>query len=99
MIKTLKRIEPLQLGKISGALYGLMSLIFVPFFLLAALIPGFMSQNGDGPSAAISIAIALAMAVFFPIIYAVMGFILGVISAFFYNVIAKRIGGIQVDVE
>jgi len=99
MIKTLKRIEPLQLGKISGALYGLMSLIFVPFVLLFAAIPTFMPHAENIPNATITIAIALAMAVFLPIMYAVMGFIIGIISAFLYNFIAKRIGGIQVDVE
>jgi uncharacterized membrane protein len=38
MIKTLKRVEPIQLGKVLGVLYGLMSLIFVPFFLMFSFI-------------------------------------------------------------
>jgi hypothetical protein len=102
MTKTLKSIRPLQFGKIAGATYGLLSLIFVPFFLLFALLgsvamPANEAQNL--PSTAIIIAACLMGAIFIPIVYAVMGFIFGVIAAWGYNVIAGWIGGIQVDVE
>jgi len=99
MTKTLKRIDPLQLGKISGAFYGLISLIFAPLFILFAIIASFAPKAQGSPSAPITIGIGLAMAVFLPIIYAAMGFIFGVIGAWLYNLIAKWLGGIQVQVE
>jgi hypothetical protein len=34
-----------------------------------------------------------------PIFYGAMGFILGVIGAFIYNLIARWVGGIEVEVE
>jgi hypothetical protein len=34
-----------------------------------------------------------------PVIYAVMGFVFGVLGAWVYNLIAKWIGGIEVEVE
>jgi hypothetical protein len=37
--------------------------------------------------------------VFIPIIYGVMGFVFGIITAAIYNVIAGWIGGIEVEVE
>ena len=99
MIRILKRIEPVQFGKISAAIYGLMSLIFVPFFLLFAIIASFAPKAQNAPPAAITIGVGLAMAIFMPILYAVMGFLFGVIGAWLYNLIAKWIGGIQVEVE
>jgi len=44
---------------------------------------------------AFGIGFALAM----PVLYAVMGFIFGVIGAGLYNLVAGWIGGIEVDVE
>ena len=41
------------------------------------------------------VGIGIAMTIGMPILYAVMGFIMGVIGAWFYNVIAKWIGGIR----
>jgi hypothetical protein len=34
-----------------------------------------------------------------PIIYAIMGFIMGVIGAWLYNLIAKWVGGVQIELE
>ena len=34
-----------------------------------------------------------------PIFYGVMGFIVGVIGAFVYNIVAGWVGGIEVEVE
>ena len=99
MKRTLKSIEPLQFGKILAAIYGLMSLIFVPFFVIFAIIGGFAPNAAGSPPPLVLAGICIAMAIGMPILYAVMGFIIGLIGALLYNVIAKRIGGIQVEVE
>ena len=39
------------------------------------------------------------MGVLMPVIYGVMGFILGVIGAAVYNLVARWIGGIELEVE
>ncbi len=41
----------------------------------------------------------LGLIVMAPIMYGVMGFIVGVIGAFFYNIVAGWVGGIEVEVE
>jgi hypothetical protein len=99
MMKTLKRIEPLQLGKIAGAFYGLISLIFVPFILLFAVIGGLAAHAQNGPAVPFTIGAGVMMALFMPVLYAGMGFIFGIIGACLYNFLASRLGGIQVDVE
>ena len=49
--KRIKSITPMQAGKVMGALYGGMALIFVPFLLLFALIPSFLPKAANAPSA------------------------------------------------
>ena len=99
MKKTLKSIEPIQLGKIAGALYGLTGLIFVPFLILFAIIGSFAPKASNGPPAALIAVICFALAIFMPVVYAAMGFLIGMIGAWLYNLVAKWIGGIQVEVE
>jgi len=100
MKRTLKSIGPLQLGKIFAALYGLLSLIFIPFFLLFAALAAFIpTQPGSPSSGAIGIGFALVTCIVMPVVYAVLGFIIGVVGAWVYNMIAKWLGGIQFDVE
>jgi hypothetical protein len=99
MKKTLKRIAPLQFGKVAGIVYGLISLIFVPFFFIFAVIGSFTPHTASNPSPLIMIGMSLVMAIIFPIIYGVMGFVFGALSAWAYNLIANWVGGIEVDVE
>lgn len=101
MTRKLKRIAPLQLGKMMGMLYGLMGLIFLPFFFLAGLLGAFAqhaSNDASGAGAAAA-GIMVGFGIFMPVMYAVFGFVFGVISAALYNLIARWIGGIEVEVE
>jgi hypothetical protein len=62
--------------------YGLISLILVPFLLLGAMF---------GPHGGFD----AIFVIFLPIVYAVVGFIGGVLSAFVYNIVAKWSGGVE----
>ena len=44
-------------------------------------------------------AFGVGFAVVAPLMYAVMGFVSGVIGALLYNLVAKWVGGIEVEVE
>jgi hypothetical protein len=59
----------------------------------------FCAKTAGSPPPLVLVGIGIAMTIGMPILYAVMGFTMGVIGAWFYNVIAKWIGGIQVEVE
>ena len=41
----------------------------------------------------------LGFGIFMPVLYGVMGFIFGVLMAVVYNLVARWIGGIEVEVE
>ena len=94
-IRRIRRIAPLQLGKIMALTYGIMGLIFCPFFLLMTAFASHMPNNQRVGIMALGTGFAL----FMPVLYAVMGFVFGVVGAFIYNVIAKWVGGIEVEVE
>ena len=44
-------------------------------------------------------ALGIGFTLFMPIIYAVMGFLVGVTSGWLYNLFAQWIGGIEVEIE
>jgi hypothetical protein len=93
--RRIKRFAPLQLGKIFGLVYGIMGLLFCPLFLLMIL----WAPHGQNPQKVGVMAFGAGFALLMPILYGIMGFIGGIISAFVYNVIAKWVGGIEVEVE
>jgi hypothetical protein len=104
MIRRIKRITPLQAGKMMGVLYGCMGLIFLPFFALAGLAGAFaqtaqQNQGGAHPPAALFGGMMLGFAILLPVFYAVFGFLFGILFAAIYNLIARWIGGIEVEVE
>jgi hypothetical protein len=93
----IKAVKVLSVGKIMGAVYGAIGLLFLPFILLMGLAGSLMPhQNGQGN---IGIVFSLVFGLLAPVIYAVMGFVMGALTAFLYNVFAKWVGGIEVEVQ
>jgi hypothetical protein len=91
MIKRISRIAPLQLGIVLAVLYGALAVIFVPFILLGTALSAHNNGAFHGLGAAFAILI--------PIIYAILGFVGGVISAAIYNLIARFTGGIEMTLS
>jgi len=90
--RRLKRIAPLQLGKALALVCGILGLIFIiPIFLIMALAS---SPVMLGP-----MALGMGFTLFIPIIYAAVGFVFGVLAAAIYNIVAKWVGGIVIEVE
>ena len=98
----LKRIAPLQAGKMLAALYGLLSLVFVPF-MLAFMAFGSLAARSQGAGNVPAIPLMLGMGVgaiiMLPLFYALMGFVFGILSAWVYNLLAKWLGGFELDFE
>jgi hypothetical protein len=93
--RRIRRIGPLQLGKMLAILYGIMGLIFIPFFLMMS---AFASQMPAAQRVGF-MALGAGFAVFVPLIYAAMGFVFGAVGAWIYNFVAQWVGGIEVEVE
>lgn len=100
MTKRLKKIEPVQLAKMLAVIYGLGSLVFVPFFLLFSFIASMAPHMGQGPATMpMMLGMGIGFMIFAPLLYAFIGFITGLIGALIYNLVAQWIGGIEVEVE
>jgi hypothetical protein len=97
-MQIVRRIGVMSLGKLMGITYGCMGLLFMPFFLVAGGLSILGGPHGVDRGAAIGGGIGmLAIAVIFPIMYAVMGFIGGIIAAFIYNLASQWVGGIEIE--
>ena len=89
-MQKVKRIGVLSLAKIFGLLYALMGLILGALFAVLSLF-GF---NADETG----LFFGTASIIIFPILYGIMGFVGGLITAFFYNLVASKIGGLEVEI-
>ncbi len=90
-MKKITRIAPESLSKVFGILYSILGLIggaIISFISVVAALSG--ELNGWFGIAAIA---------FLPILYGVMGLVFGYVTAFLYNYAAKKVGGIELDIE
>lgn len=95
----INRVGPLSVAKLAGMLYAILGLIFGAIISLIALAGG-MAANSDEPGAALVGAIFGAGAVIvLPILYGGMGFVMTLLMAGLYNVTARIVGGVQIDVS
>lgn len=87
MMYQIKRISPKQTAKISAAIYALFSFIFLPFMIFSALF----GPKDKAPH--------ILVMVLFPLFYVAMGYASGFFCAFAYNLCAKWVGGVELELE
>ena len=102
---TVRRVGVLSLAKIQGflmfifgliigVLYGLIIMIF------GAAITSLAPRDEGGAAGGIgTIVIGLILMIAVPIFYGLMGFVGGAIGALIYNIAARFVGGIKIDLE
>ena len=101
----LKKLDVMSVGKVCalfGVIFGLIIGIFMT--IISASVSSLMSamtplSTGMPFDPMLFIGFGALSIVIFPIIYAIGGFISGIIYAFIYNIIAGRFGGIVVDLQ
>ncbi|MFC7337417.1 hypothetical protein ACFQY0_09545 [Haloferula chungangensis] len=94
--KRLKKIDPMSAGMIQAIIMAAFGLLYVPFGLIL-MFGGFASNNADALGAGVGAGLGIML--FAPILYAILGFIGGIIGAFVYNVAAKFTGGLRLEFE
>ena len=90
----IKSVGVLSVAKICGAVYGGIGLIALSFFALLSL-----AGLAGGRHSSFGAMSGVAFGVMAPIFYGVMGFVLGGIGAFVYNVVAKWLGGVEIQLD
>ncbi|HEY8995334.1 MAG TPA: hypothetical protein VIM71_11770 [Lacunisphaera sp.] len=98
----LKRIAPLQAGKMLGVFYAAFSLLFVPFMIFFFAV-GSMAAKAQGqampPGMGMLFGFGMIGLLFVPVIYGVLGFVFGALAALLYNLLARWIGGLDLTFE
>jgi hypothetical protein len=100
----IKSVGVMSVAKVMGLIYGALGLLIVPIFLVIGLASSMaikQAQQATGANlpAAMGPIFAILMAIAAPIMYGLMGFVTGAISALIYNLIAGWVGGIEMELE
>ena len=95
-MQTVRSVGVLSFAKIFGLIHACFGLVFAPFFLLAGIVA---SIGNDKSAAILGGTFGIVMALLMPVLYGVMGFVMGAVGALIYNPIAGWIGGIELRLE
>jgi hypothetical protein len=95
----LKSVGVLSCAKLMGVMYAAMGLIFGAFVSLFSVLGAVVAQQEQGANALGAVVFGVGSVIFLPIIYGIMGFIGGIISAAIYNVVAGVVGGVELNLE
>ena len=79
-----------------GALNALFGLIIGAFVSLFAVLGAALTQSAGG-SGGLKMLFGVGSIILFPILYGVIGFITGLIGGALYNVLARIVGGIEIE--
>lgn len=94
-----KRMGVLSVAKIYGVmLAGIGLVIGIPLGLIMMVI-GAATMTRSGSAGGFGMGIGVAYIIFIPIFYGVLGFVMGALSAFIYNVASGFIGGLELELE
>ena len=92
----IKRVGPVSCAKITGTLYAIIGLVAGLIFSLASLAGAFSARGARAGGMA---AIGAGAVIVFPLLYGALGFVGTLIAAWLYNLLARVVGGIQIEVE
>jgi hypothetical protein len=93
----IKRIGPMSLAKIAGTLYTALGLMVGGIISMVSLAGGFAPRNPE--AAALGVLFGVGAIVVFPILYGGIGFVMTLLVAWLYNVVAGFVGGVEMDVQ
>jgi hypothetical protein len=87
----LQSVGVMSVARTMAVIQGSISLIFVPFMVIAALAGAFAGQGAEKLSSLLFVGLAVLL----PLVYAGMGFVMGAVMAVIYNLVAGKFGGIE----
>ena len=98
-MQRLKRVGVLSFAKIQSAVMGVMGLIFGLIYGAILGVTGIITVVGGSKAGIMMLVGGVAAVVLLPLLYAALGFVFGALSAWVYNVVAGRIGGLEIELE
>ena len=91
-----KRIGPLSVAKVSGALYALMGLVIGAVMSAISVVSGAM---GGSESGMMGLIFGAAAVILLPLLYGCIGFVMSLIGASLFNLAAGWVGGIELETQ
>ena len=91
-----KRIGPMSVAKVSGALYALMGLVIGAIMSAISVIGGAMGGSETGMMGMI---FGAAAVILLPLLYGCTGFVMSLIGASLFNLAAGWVGGIELETQ
>lgn len=98
-MKVIKRFEPLSVMRIAAICYGVFGLLEGAVFTLVFALVGFPNTPGHPTPLILRTLFGGLGIIFFPVMFALIGAIGGGLMSAAYNVAARYVGGISVEVE
>lgn len=94
-MREIERVDVLSVAKLYAALAAVVSLVFILPWMLIAGGAGVGMGNMGGTETGM----LMAMGVLMPVFYVVAAFVGGALFGWLYNVLAGRLGGIEVELS
>ena len=98
-MQRIQRIGVMSLAKIWGLLFLLVGLLFGVLYGLVMCGIGIVAAVSGEKEALILVVAGVAFMVLFPLMYGGMGFVMGALMAWLYNLVARRFGGLEIDIQ
>jgi hypothetical protein len=98
-MQKVKRFGVLSVAKLQSAVMGVMGLIFGLIYGAIAAVTGIIALISGSKAGILALVGAVAAVILFPLFYAAIGFVFGALSTWVYNIVAGRIGGIELELE
>ncbi len=91
-MQEIKKFDVFSVSKVFAIIFAIIGLIAGLFFAVFSIAAGaIVDFGGFGAS------FGVLGIIIFPIIYGVMGFVMGAIGALIYNLVAAWIGGVEIE--
>jgi hypothetical protein len=95
----ISRVAPLSVAKIAGVIYAILGLVFGAIVSLVSLAGLFAQGNfGDQPQFLAAL-FGVGSIIVLPIFYGCMGFVMSLIGAALYNLVAGVVGGVAIETQ
>jgi hypothetical protein len=91
----LRSVEVLSVAKLFALLHGCIGLIFLPVLLLAGVV-SLVAGTKEGAIGGVAM---IVLSVLMPLFYAGMGFLMGALMSWLYNVLANKFGAIELRLD
>ena len=93
----IKRVVPMSVAKVAAVLYAILGIIFGGIISVISLAGSALTPDGDD-AGMMGMLFGAAAVVILPIFYACLGFVMSLLMAALYNLVAGWVGGVEVDV-